>query len=300
MTFETTFWLIAAALCAIAVFAVLRALLKTTDTNDDEALSRQLTRQALAEQLCVLADERNAGLVTDKIYEASVADVERRALEELQVGDRKTLRKAPFGKGFAFGLSIVVVVVSFGLYLALGSPSLINFVSEQPKTGIMQADGSLGSTEGLYDEESLAAYLKDNGDDERAWVLYARLFVRKADWPKAASAYKKAIDLNEFVAKDPDVLVEYAAALISQETQATYRESLHVLDRALAINAKHLPARELYAISSLELGLWTKARESLEFLLSQMSMDDPVYARLAQTAAYAAQREREQKQAQEK
>ena len=156
----------------------------------------------------------------------------------------------------------------------------------------MQADGTLGSTEGLYDEASLGAYLKDNGKDERAWVLYARLKVHKQAWKEAADAYKKAVDLNGFVAKDANVLVEYAAALISQETKETYIQSLAVLDQALAIDSKLLSARELYAISSLELGYWTQARESIEYLLSQMSMDDPVYERLAQTGAYAAEQER--------
>lgn len=293
MTYETTFWIAAVLLSAVAVFAVLWALLRKT-TNDDARLGKELAREALAEQLRVLQDERAAGLVTDKIYEASVTDVQRRALEELDDIEQMRSRKAPMGKVFAFGVTLAMVLSAFGLYKVLGSPSLINFVSEPPKAGIMQADGSLGSTEGLYNEESLAAYLKDNDKDERAWVLYARLKVRGKDWPQAAQAYKRAVDIGELVAKDPDVLVEYAAALISQETENTYLESLGVLDRALAINDKHLPAHELYAISSLELEHWSAARQHLEFLLSQMSMDDPVYQRLAQTAAYAAQQERQE------
>lgn len=300
MTYETTFWIAAVLLSAVAVFAVLWALLRKT-TNDDARLGKELAREALAEQLRVLQEERAAGLVTDKIYEASVTDVQRRALEELDDIEQMRSSKAPMGKVFAFGVSAAMVLSVFGLYKVLGSPSLINFVSEPPKAGIMQADGTLGSTEGLYNEESLAAYLKDNDKDERAWVLYARLKVREKSWPQAAQAYKRAVDIGELVAKDPDVLVEYAAALISQETEKTYLESLGVLDRVLSINDKHLPAHELYAISSLELEHWSAARQHLEFLLSQMSMDDPVYQRLAQTAAYAAQQERrEAKNAQSK
>ena len=291
MTYETTFWIAAVLLSAVAVFAVLWALLRDKD-NDDSALGQELAREALAEQLRVLQEERSAGLINDAIYEASVTDVQRRALEEISDDKQQGRRSVPLGKSFALVLSLVMVLGTFGLYKALGSPSLINFVSEPPKPGIMQSDGSLGSTEGLYNEESLAAYLKDNAQDERAWVLYARLKVREQRWQEAAAAYKKAVDIGELVSKDPDVLVEYAAALISQETRQTYIESLHILDQALAINAKHLPAHELYAISSLELEHWSDARMHLEFLLSMLSMDDPVYERLAQTAAYAAQQER--------
>lgn len=298
MTYETAFWIVAALLSVVAVFAILWALLRPA-SDDDGQLNKELSREALSEQLRVLDDERAAGLVTDRIYEESVADVQRRALEELVDDEKHAKRSAP-GKVFAIGLVVVVAASTFALYKGLGSPSLINFVSDPPKQGIMQADGTLGSTEGLYDEASLAAYLKDNGGDERAWVLYARLKVRDKAWKEAADAYKRAVDVGGFVAKDADVLVEYAAALISQETREGYLASLTVLDRALAINDKLLSARELYAIASLELGHWTRARESIEFLLSQMSMDDPVYERLAQTGAYAAEQERREAEAKAK
>lgn len=292
MTDEIIFWIAAGLLCTVAVFALLWALLRKTD-KCDAALSQELSRQALAEQLRVLDEERAAGLVTDKIYEASVADVQRRALEELTVPLRTAASVAPWGKAFCLVLAAVVIASALVLYAKLGSPSLINYVSAPVKTGIMQADGSLASTDGLYDETSLAAYLRDNGGDERAWVLYARLKVKEQNWNDAAEAYRKAVALNGLVAKDADVLVEYAAALISQRTQQAYAESLVVLRKALALNDKHLPARELFAISSLELGLWSQARESLEFLLSQIDMNDPVYERLAQAAAYAARQERQ-------
>ena len=298
MTYETAFWIVAALLSVVAVFAILWALLRPA-SDDDGQLNKELSREALSEQLRVLDDERAAGLVTDRIYEESVADVQRRALEELVDDEKHAKRSAP-GKVFAIGLVFVVAASTFALYKGLGSPSLINFVSDPPKQGIMQADGTLGSTEGLYDEASLAAYLKDNGGDERAWVLYARLKVRDKDWKEAADAYKRAVDVEGFVAKDADVLVEYAAALISQETREGYLGSLTVLDRALAINDKLLSARELYAIASLELGHWTKARENIECLLAQMSMDDPVYERLAQTGAYAAEQERREAEAKAK
>ena len=295
MTFETIFWIVAALLSAVAVFAVLWALMRKAP-DEDGSLTQELSREALAEQLRVLDEERAAGLVTDTIYESSVTDVQRRALEELAVDEKREKRVAPLGKAFAVGLAVVVAGSAFALYKGLGSPSLINFVSDSPKQGIMQADGTLGSTEGLYDEESLGAYLKDNGKDERAWVLFARLKVHKQAWKEAADAYEKAVDLGGFVAKDANVLVEYAAALISQETRDTYIQSLAVLDQALAIDNKLLSARELYAISSLELGHWKEARESIEYLLSQMSMDNPVYERLAQTGAYAAEQERKEAQ----
>ncbi len=291
MTFETTFWIAAALMLALAAAAVLWALLRKSPADDAEA-ARELSREALADQLDVLKDEKAAGLVTESIYEASVADVERRALDELTRDEARVHRNAPFGKAFAAVLVVVMAASALALYMKLGSPSLINFVSE-PKKGIMQADGTLGSTEGFYDEAALAAYLKDNGEDERAWVLYARLLVRKEAWSEAAASYKKALDLNGLVAKDANVLVEYAAALISQQTPQTYEASLPVLEKAIDIDAKLLTARELYAISCLELGRWGKARENLEYLLSRISMDDPVYERLSQAASYAAHREKQ-------
>lgn len=93
MTFETTFWIVAALLSAVAVFAVLWALMRKAP-DEDGSLTQELSREALAEQLRVLDEERAAGLVTDTIYESSVTDVQRRALEELAIDEnaRNVLR----------------------------------------------------------------------------------------------------------------------------------------------------------------------------------------------------------------
>lgn len=297
MSYETLFWIAAVLMTLAAALAVVRAFWGK-NKEDAPGLARDLAREALSEQLTVLADEKAAGLVNDRIYEASVADVERRALEEIREDEKRTAAASPMGRAFAVLVVALVAIASFAIYGFLGSPSLINFVSGTPKAGIMQADGTLGSTEGLYDEASLAAYLTDNTEDERAWVLYARLLARRHAWSEAAEAYGKAVAVNKFVAKDPDVLSEYAASLVSQKRTQAYEKSVPILQKALSFNSKHGPSRELYVIVSLELGHWKEARESIEMLLAQISMDDPVYERLAQTAAYAAAREREEAAAQ--
>ena len=51
-----------------------------------------------------LDEERAAGLVTDSIYESSVTDVQRRALEELAIDEKHVKRTPPLGKAFAVGL----------------------------------------------------------------------------------------------------------------------------------------------------------------------------------------------------
>ena len=91
MTFETIFWIVAAILSAVAVFAVLWALMRKAP-DEDGSLTQELSREALAEQLRVLDEERAAGLVTDSIYESSVTDVQRRALEELAIDEKHVKR----------------------------------------------------------------------------------------------------------------------------------------------------------------------------------------------------------------
>ena len=53
MTFETIFWIVAALLSAVAVFAVLWALMRKAP-DEDGSLTQELSREALAEQLRVL------------------------------------------------------------------------------------------------------------------------------------------------------------------------------------------------------------------------------------------------------
>mgnify|MGYP002770554818 CR=1 FL=1 len=288
---ELLFWAIALVMVFVACSAVAWAFLRpecfTTAQNDADELSRTL----LNEELATLKKEFEAGLITQAIYDESVEDVKRRALEDLSRTDKPAGGKAHTLTMMFAGFA-VVAAGSLGLYAYLGSPSLIVFADSIHRHGIMQPDGTLVDAPAQYDARTLRAYLADNAKDERAWVLYARLLVEAKDWAGAAQAYRAAIDIKGKVSKDADVLLEYAASLMSLQTDPAYEEGYGVIQEALKLDETHVKGHELAAIACLELSRWKQAREHLEVLLGRLTFNSPAYRSIAETAAFAAQQER--------
>ena len=288
---ELIFWAIALVMVLIACSALAWAFLRparfTTEASDAEELNRSL----LNEQLMTLKKEFEAGLITQAIYDESVEDVKRRALEDLADKPKTVGAKAHSLTVMLAGCAFVAAA-SFSLYAYLGSPSLIVFADSLQRHGIMQPDGTLLEVPAQYDTRTMRAYLADNPKDERAWVLYARLLVEAKDWAAAAQAYRAAIDLQGKVSKDPDVVLEYAASLMSLQTDPSYKEAYGVIQKALKLDETNMKGHELAAIACLELARWGEARQHLEVLLSRLTFNSAAYQSIAETAAFAAQQER--------
>lgn len=294
---EMLFWAIALVMILVACAAMALAFLCPKRFVCGKVDADDMNRELLNQELKNLEAEYKAGLTTKAIYEESVEDVKRRALEDL--AKTKTVEEQGNGGLITMLASCAfVAAAALGLYSYLGSPSLIVFADSVQNHGIMQEDGSLADTTPTYDIRTMRAYLAENAGDERAWTLYARLLAEAKDWPAASQAYKTAIDLNGKVAKDPEVYLEYAASLMSQETHAAYEEAYSAIESSLLLDETNANAHELAAIAALELQMWSQARSHLEFLLGRLTFDSPAYKSIAETAAYAAQQERAQLKAQ--
>lgn len=296
MNTEMIFWAIALLMAVVACLSVAAAFLRPKIFSNGGSDPVEVSRALLNDELDVLKAELAAGAISQAIYEESVVDVKRRALEDLSASAVKTNTDGRLNTTVGASVCAVVVAAAFGIYLMLGSPSLIVFADSVQKHGIMQEDGTLADAGPQYDVQTMKAYLAENRKDERAWTLYARLLVQEQNWEAAAQAYQSAIDLNGKVSQDPEVLLEYAASLMSLQTQDAYRKGYDAVRRALALDETNRNAHELAAIACLELQMWRQAREHLETLLQGLSFDTPSYRSIAETAAYAAQRERQEAQ----
>ncbi len=299
MTTEIIFWCIAALMLAAAIAFLAAAFWRTPLFSSTTGTSEEANRGLLVAELELLEREHKAGLVSQAIYEESVEDVRRRALEELGAAPKgrrlETHQKAVFA-----ALSGFVAAVSLAVYSAVGAPGMIPFVDSQSTQRLMRADGTLAAAAPQYDEELMRAYLKRNPGDERAWVLLARLLVKQSDWKGAVEAYKSALDLGRKVSRDVEVWTEYAASVMSLPEQDAYETGLPIVQKALELDEANAQAHELAAIACLETRRWGQARVHLEYLLSRLTMDSPRYRRLAGAAALAARMERMQNEEQEK
>lgn len=292
MTREIVFWCIASVMMLAAVASVLVALWRPQWFVRGKEAAVDANRTILADQLKELHAMHEKGELTDATYAESVAELERRVLEEgvAHVPGKKT--NIPFLIA-APACAVVIVASAVGVYLHLGSPVLINFTGGASE-GLMQPDGTVAENTNETNPEQMKAYLASNPKDDRAWVLYARLMAQSESWPEASEAYAKALALGKKTSKDPQVKTEYAATLMGMKRPGLYEQALKVLDESLAMDETSLEAHELYAIASMELMHWTAAREHIEFIMSRLSRDDPSYRNAAEAAAYAGKMEREE------
>lgn len=281
MSASVLFWSIVAVLSGIGVAGIVWAFVRRPDACPT-ASRADATRDLLREELDVLKAEYERGHLSESLYAQSVEDVERRALQEIeQHAPRSPSKRSPVWIGLCVGCLAVVLAV--GLYLRLGSPKLVPFIDDVRQEGLLLPDGTLAQNERQLNPEHLKAYLADNGQDERALVLYARLMAQRQDWHEAARAYKQAVDLNRLVANDPEVLLEYVAANISTRTPDNQARARAVLHAMLEKDPKQYRAREMLAILAIETQQWAEALPHLEALLTLLNMDDPVYERIART-----------------
>lgn len=244
----------------------------------------------LRAQRADLRADFEAGLIGEDERKDAEREIEKRVLEET-AGRKSGAVSMRFPVAFALSVLAIVLAGASLLYISIGSPQMAFLPSGQG--GLMQSDGSIAEHGQENDPEALEAFLQRNPDKERVWILLGRAYAERGVWEKAAQAYRSGILLKGKVSRDPQVLIEYAATLISAPSQQNYRTASEAIELALLINPGNYRAMELRAILSLQTENWRVARESLEFLMQALNSEDPMYRRFAEAASLAAQKERE-------
>ncbi len=128
--------------------------------------------------------------------------------------------------------------------------------------------------------EALGQYLQRAPRDARAWAIYARLNVERADYAAAAVAYAHALELPGRVAQDPMVWCEYADALASIGGGTLAGQPSEIVARALALNPRHPRALEMAGSAAIEQGNYNAALQYWEQLLQLTPVDAPQYREL--------------------
>ena len=115
------FYVTAAAMLLLALLFVVLPLIgrRRSSEADDAALNVALSRDRLAE----LKAERTEGLIADGDYEAARQELEARVLRESEAG---TSTRGQGPRWVAAAALIVVPLLAFGLYIQLGTPTLID------------------------------------------------------------------------------------------------------------------------------------------------------------------------------
>jgi cytochrome c-type biogenesis protein CcmH len=242
------FWLICAALVAIALAFVLPTLLQTAPKDTAEAEREEANVDVYRDQLSELdADLRN-GIISPEQYQQDRDEIERRLLDDVSTdpaASKKETKQAIAGRAPVYAVAFGIPVVAVVLYLLLGNSAALSGAATQtsqaPFAG-SQADGQMSQQQIEANVAALAKRLEQNPSDAQGWAMLARSYLNLGKYSEASNAYAKATALKT---NDVDLLTEYAFVLAMANNRQLEGKPRELINQALQIEPENPKALEL-------------------------------------------------------
>ncbi len=280
----TTFWILCAALIALALALVLPALLNPrnrANTTDPAGTSRLSTIAVLREQLAQLDADLAAGMLDAEQHRAGCEDIERRVLDETDAAHTARLaaqnsgpatpsaaarRNSPHaGIGAARAwktaalFSVAVPLLTAGIYFQVGRPHAVNAPVERAGN-----TGDVSNEQVAAMVKTLADRMESNPGDVQGWTLLARTYAAMQRFPEASRAYARATALAPL---DAQLLADHADVMAVLQGERISGEPAKLVAKALQLDPKNVKALALagsVAFEGSEFGkavdYWIQAR----------------------------------------
>ncbi|MFQ5623558.1 MAG: c-type cytochrome biogenesis protein CcmI [Paracoccaceae bacterium] len=255
-----SFWLLAAAGLAAAVFWLLRPLMRRTEGSVQRAsFDMQVYRDQLAEVEADLA----RGVLSESEAEGSRAEVSRRLLAAASEADRGTgggpaPRSA--SRWLAAGIATVTAAASLGLYFHLGAPGYHDRplalriaelrAAQENRPSQAEAEANMPARQPVAEPDKQAAALieqleetlKNRPDDIRGHELLADNLGRLGRFADARAAQQKVVELKGDAATAEDH-AQHAEFMIWAAGGYVSPEAEQALTDALKADPKNVAAR---------------------------------------------------------
>jgi len=274
-----TFWIIAALFMLLALWFVLPPLLQKAD--DDNSVERRAANVLIyQDQFKEMETDLKNGLVSEEQYQQDKDELERRLLEDVKVTDPESPSLSTATRKFAYGVATLIPIGVIAFYLVVGnpkalSPSLLTAEMASPAT---QQGGPMSSQQIAANVDKLAKKLEQDPNDAEGWLMLARSYTSMERFSDAASAYARAIALND---GDANVWADYAEALALSNGQRLAGKPTEAVNRALQIDPKNQKALALAGSAAYEAGKYQQAVDYWQKLLPLL----PPGSEIAQTVS---------------
>lgn len=254
MTASPLFWALALALVGATLAALLWPLFRRRHdaARGDEAAAAAIFRDY---QRQIDADYA-AGLIGSGERETAMAELVTRLGSELaQVEPERNALRARSQRVAGVALLIIIPVAALVMYAVLGNPQAMTPGVARPATTPAQMTAMV---EGLHER------MKANPEDGNGWALLGRSYVTLGRFAEAAQAFARA---SERLPASAALLADQAEASALAQGERLAGQPVALLQRALAIDAKHPKTLALLATAAIEqddfaagIGYWRRLR----------------------------------------
>jgi cytochrome c-type biogenesis protein CcmH len=243
------FWVIGAALAALALVLVLRPFFFV---KREPGVSRGHANVSIyRDQLRELDADLAAGKLAAADYERARTELEARLLEDV------VEESAPRRGGtrvLTVAVALAVPLCAAALYFAVGNPGAVDSPAVHLQTMV----------------ERLAAHLRENPDDTAGWKLLGRSYASLERFPEAADAYAKAAVRAP---RDAQLLADFADVLAMARGQRLEGEPEKLIARALEIDPANLKALALAGTAAFARKDYAAAAAQWEKMLPLVAAD---------------------------
>jgi cytochrome c-type biogenesis protein CcmH len=210
----TAFWLSATLMIIVTLLFIGLPLVKYRSSR--KALRTDYDLTIYKDQLAEIDQDFERGIIVETEVEATKIEIKRRILKAIDTNiasEELSQTRSPFLLGL---IGLFIVVGTFGLYTLKGSPELPNqpYAKRNISVEIEARKGRLEQREVFELISRILVNLKTNPDDLRGWLLLGRTYMTLSDFKNSLQAFRRAMEVSK---KDPDVIAEYAEAMIMAE-----------------------------------------------------------------------------------
>lgn len=250
------FWLICAALLVVAVLFVALPLWRGR-VSGNQVARNSANLQILRDQLSELESDLNNGLLTPELYAQGKRELESRVLEEAAAGGEEQASARPF-HGLAMALSILLIVASGGVYLAVGTPNAM--APGNPHAGM-----GGGNTPAELEQK-----VKADPTDATSLVMLARSYMEAGRYADSAQAYGELVKL---VPNEAWLWADYADAQAMAQGKTLRGKPTEYINKALALDPNSMKSLALAGSAAMERGDFADAIKHWEKLRAQLPPD---------------------------
>ncbi len=261
------FWLIIAALTAIALLFVIPPLRRhgQSPTISQHDVNRELYRAKLEE----LKQDLNNGLIAQQYYASAQEELARNLLTDLPTVNSEPATTVAAKRGampISWLLAIFIPVFAVGIYTQLSSglnhAGNAQSLAEQGEEPVSVED-MIGR---------LAVRLEQDTDDLEGWLMLGRSLMLTQRYEEAVRAYQQANALTEYT--QPDVMMALAESLTYASQGDFPARADELIQQVLAQNPDHQKALWLGGLSAYQRGEYQTAVDRWQLLLTLIPQDN--------------------------